>query len=149
MTRPWLNTLGFTAPKRPVSRVFLHCSDSDRPEHDNLATLRRWHLDRGFSELGYSYVVTKDGILHQGRNLETVPAAQKGHNTGSIAVCLTGRHQFTEAQFRTLKQLCAEIHAQLPLATFHGHKEVDAQGKTCPNFRYQDVLGLNAKGELT
>lgn len=149
MTLPWLDTLGFQAPKRPVSRVFLHCSDSDRPEHDSPKTVQRWHLDRGFSGIGYHFLVTKDGVLHPGRPLEQVPAAQQGHNTGTIAVCLTGRHQFTAAQFRTLKQLCAEIQNQLPLVTFHGHKEVDDQGKTCPNFPYREVLGLTAKGELT
>ena len=138
----------FQAPRRPVGRVFVHCSDSDRPAHDNPETIRRWHVDeRGWTDCGYHFVLTRDGVIHPARPLEAVPAAQAGHNTGTIAICLTGRTAFTAAQFETLRALCAAIHEQLPLVTFHGHKEV-SPGKSCPNFAYRDVLGLTARGEL-
>jgi hypothetical protein len=34
----------FKAPKRPVSRVFIHCSASDNPDHDKVSVIRDWHL---------------------------------------------------------------------------------------------------------
>lgn len=144
-----MNTSDFKAPERPVKRVFIHCSDSDVPAHDNVATIRKWHVkERGWKDIGYTFLITKDGTLHPGRDIEAVPAAQAGHNTNTIAVCLTGRAKFTEAQFETMRSLCASVHEQLPLVTFHSHKEV-SPGKTCPNFCLKTVLGLNAKGELT
>ena len=138
----------FSAPKRPVNRVFIHCSDSDNPAHDDVRVIREWHTrDNGWSDVGYHLFITKAGTVQTGRSLEKVPAAQAGHNEGSIAVCLSGRDRFTEAQFAALRALCEQIHGQLPLSTFHGHREVTPY-KTCPNFDYRAVVGLNARGEL-
>lgn len=138
----------FAAPRRPVGRVFLHCSASDSPAHDNLRTIELWHTRRGFSGCGYHYFVRKDGTLERGRDLERDPAAQAGHNRGTIAVCLHGLagDRFTEHQFATLRALCQSIHEQLPLATFHGHCEVSA--KSCPVFPYRAVLNLDARGRM-
>lgn len=138
----------FKAPKRLVKRVFIHCSASDRPEDDNARTINDWHHKRWGTSIGYHFYIRKDGTLEKGRNLEIVPAAQQGHNSGTIAICLGGlrEEKFTQKQFDTLKELCNQIHAELPLATFHGHKEVAA--KECPVFDYKTVLNLDEKGRL-
>lgn len=137
----------FKAPKRLVNRVFIHCSASDNPDHDDVKVIREWHLKRQFDDVGYHLFVRKDGTVQTGRNLEKTPAAQQGNNTGTIAICLGGLNLFTTEQFDSLRDLCEQIHAELPLATFHGHCEVSS--KTCPNFDYQIVLGLDRKGRLT
>ena len=140
----------FKAPKRPVNRVFIHCSASDRPEDDKASVIRDWHLKRGFATIGYHAYIRKDGTVEKGRDLEAVPAAQEGNNSKTIAICLGGlkKEKFTEAQFEALRDLCNQIHEQLPLVTFHGHCEVNS-GKTCPVFSYREVLGLDSKGRLT
>lgn len=137
----------FRAPTRAVNRVFLHCSASDNPDHDDVRVIREWHLKRGFDGVGYHYYIKKDGTLQAGRSLERSPAAQEGHNTGTIAICLGGLARFSEAQFETLRGLCAAIHRQLPLATFHGHREVNP-GKTCPVYDYRAALNLDGKGRM-
>ena len=139
----------FKKPSREVSKVFLHCSASDNPKHDNAATMNAWHKERGFNEIGYHFFIRKDGTIERGRDIEKVPAAQQGHNTGSIAICLHGlkKELFTSAQFSALKSLCQEINFEYHgEVTFHGHKEVAA--KDCPVFDYKKVLGLNSKGEI-
>lgn len=141
-------TYRFKAPARPVSRVFLHCSDSDNPDHDKASVIRDWHLKRGFATIGYHLFIRKSGQIETGRDMEKTPAAQEGSNTGSIAICLSGRDKFTEAQFAALRGLCHQIHSELPLATFHGHREVN-KNKSCPRFAYTLVLGLNDKGQMT
>lgn len=139
----------FRAPKRPVSRVFIHCSASDRPQDDRASVIRDWHIRRGFATIGYHFYVRKDGTVEPGRNLEKIPAAQEGNNTGTIAICLGGleKDRFTEAQFDSLRSLCYSIHEQLPMVTFHGHCEVN-RNKTCPVLDYRKVLRLNSRGEL-
>ena len=122
----------FIKPKRVVDKVFIHCSASDRPEHDNVETIRSWHKARGFNDIGYHYFINKEGVVLPGRGIEKIPAAQVGHNKGSIAICLGGLDHFSEEQFFSLKKLCVEIKAALPGVTFHGHCEVSS--KTCPNF---------------
>ena len=137
----------FLAPVRHIDRVFLHCSASDRPEDDNAATIRQWHLARGFSDIGYHFYIRKDGTVERGRGIEITPAAQEGQNRNTIAVCLGGLRDFTEFQFQSLRNLCGQIHAAVPAATFHGHKEVNP-AKTCPVYDYRAVLCLDGDGRM-
>ncbi len=138
----------FKKPKRKVHHVFIHCSASDRPEHDNIETIRQWHLARGFSDVGYHYFIRKDGTLEKGRPLEKTPAAQKGHNRHTIAICLHGLkiEKFTDAQKETLLKLCKTIDAAYDNISFHGHCEVSA--KACPVIDYKTLLNLDAYGSL-
>lgn len=137
----------FKAPQREVNRVFLHCSASDNPAHDDILVIKRWHLDRGFNDVGYHYFITSFGVIQLGRDLEITPAAQQGHNAHTIAICMHGLTKFTNAQFDTLRALCRAIARELPNVTFHGHREV--ANKACPVFDYKQVLSLDAKGHLT
>lgn len=139
----------FVKPHRPVRKVFIHCTASDVPAHDNIATIDRWHKDRGWSGIGYHFLIHKSGEMSPGRSLEIVPAAQAGYNTGSIAVCLHGlaKDKFTEAQFATLRKFSAAVdRAYNDAVTFHGHCEVAA--KACPVFDYRKVLALDARGQM-
>lgn len=139
----------FNKPNRPIDRVFIHCSASDNPAHDDIEVIRQWHRERGWSNIGYHYFITKNGDIFVGRSLEQTPAAQKGHNKGTIAICLHGleKDKFTEEQFTSLEVLCREIDAAYDFVTFHGHCEVNPH-KTCPVFDYKKVLNLNSKGQI-
>jgi hypothetical protein len=132
---------------RPVSKIFIHCSASDNPKHDNVQVIREWHLERGFNDIGYHFVITKNGNIELGRDINIIPAAQEGHNTNSIAVCLTGNDRFSDNQFISLKNLCTIFSCIIDKKlTFHGHCEVS--NKTCPNFDYKTLLQLDDKGRL-
>lgn len=138
------------APNRAVDRVFIHCSASDRPEHDDIAVMDRWHKNRGWLGVGYHFFIRKDGMVQSGRDLEHTPAAQAGHNTGSIAICLHGLvpQAFTRMQRKSLIALCGEIHrAYGGMVTFHGHGEV--ANKDCPVINVREVLGLDTDGSMT
>ncbi len=139
----------FKKPQRRVDRVFLHCSASDNASHDNVATIRRWHKARGFSDVGYHFFIHKNGKISKGRPIDKIPAAQHGNNTGTIAICLHGlkKGKFTQAQFKAIQSLSQEINrAYFSNISFHGHKEVSA--KACPVFDYKKVLKLDKYGSL-
>jgi hypothetical protein len=61
---------------RPVDRVFIHCSASDdeglRGE-DMVNEIRRWHLARNFSNIGYHVLIDREGKTLAGRTLELTP----------------------------------------------------------------------------
>jgi N-acetylmuramoyl-L-alanine amidase len=147
--------MSYSRPHRDVEKVFIHCSASDREEHDDVEVMRRWHTDpkpsgRGWSDVGYHYFIRKTGRLEEGRDLERTPAAQRGNNTGSIAICLHGLKQenFSGHQFRALTTLCKKINeVHDGQVTFHGHREVAA--KDCPVFDYRRVLGLSTDGVMS
>jgi N-acetylmuramoyl-L-alanine amidase len=141
------NMFTFIKPKRKVARVFLHCSASDNPAHDDVSVMRKWHLEKGWADVGYHYFIKKDGTVQKGRNLELTPSAQKGYNTNSIAICLHGldKSKFTPEQFKALRIMCFNFNFKYQgKITFHGHCEVSA--KACPVFDYKKVLELDDKG---
>lgn len=142
----------FEKPGRPVDRVFLHCSASDNPDHDSVHVIRRWHTaeppeGNGWGDVGYHFFIQKNGGIQQGRALEVSPAAQKGHNTGTIAICCHGLRDFTEAQKSSVHALCKEINeAYSGKITFHGHCEVS--NKSCPVYPYKKWLRLDQAGYM-
>lgn len=128
--------------------MFIHCSASNNPDHDDVSVIRRWHVeDRGWNDVGYHYFITSDGQLQKGRSLEAQPAAQYPYNEGTIAVCLHGLNaeDFTDEQYDVLRALCVAIAREIDV-TFHGHCEVS--DKRCPVFDYVSVLQLTAEGRL-
>ena len=140
----------FVMPERYVNTVFLHCSASNSPFHDHVQVIRRWHTEKGWSDIGYHYFIRTDGTIQSGRDLEKVPAAQKGYNRGSIVICLHGLNEedFTEDQYKALILLCKQIndaYGDLKL-TFRGHREVSS--KLCPVFDYKRILNLNEYGKF-
>lgn len=158
-----LANVGFQKPKRKVTQCFIHCSADSNSKNDDVSVMARWHLQRGFAEVGYHYFIKKDGTLQEGRNIEEIPAAQNefktingikiGGNTNTIAICLHGGggnppiNDFTQEQYKTLKNLCKSINnAYNGKITFHGHCEVSS--KACPVFDYKSVLELNTEGLL-
>ena len=140
----------FVMPERFVDTVFLHCSASSSPFHDHVQVIRQWHTEKGWSDVGYHYFIRSDGTIQPGRDLEKIPAAQKGYNRGSIAICLHGLNEddFTEEQYSALILLCQQIndaYGDLKI-TFRGHREVSS--KLCPVFDYKRILNLNEYGKF-
>jgi N-acetyl-anhydromuramyl-L-alanine amidase AmpD len=142
--------MDFEKPQRFVDRVFLHCSASDKPEHDSVKVMRDWHVNgNGWDDVGYHFFIRKDGKIEAGRDLEKTPAAQRGHNRATIAICLHGLavEKFRKAQFKSVIELCKAIEAAYQgMVSFHGHCEVSS--KSCPVFPYKKVLGLDEHGSM-
>lgn len=122
---------------RKIEKIILHCSDSDHPHHDNIEAIRRWHVnERGWIDIGYHYVITKDGSTYVGRPVETPGAHCKGHNETSIGICLTGRDVFSKEQFLSTSILIRGLQSTFSLTRFtslYFHSEL-SENKTCPNF---------------
>lgn len=139
----------FTKPKRQIERVFLHCSASEMDmEGDALvAEIEKWHRARGFSGVGYHFLIDKKGRRLAGRSLDAIPAAQKDHNRGTIAIMAHGLTDFPVVMLDAVHDLCAEINeAYQGRITFHGHCEVSP--KTCPVYDYRKLLGLDRFGRM-
>ena len=83
----------FKAPVRKINRVFIHCSASDRPEHDDISVIKKWHTSpdpkdpsKPWADVGYHYYIKFNGEIQHGRGLEITPAAQgKPNNSGTKA----------------------------------------------------------------
>ena len=144
--------MNFVKPKRKVDKVFIHCSANDNEifaGHRLYQFIREIHVDQnGWSDVGYHFLIDKVGQVMAGRSLEKIPAAQKGHNTGSIAIMVHGLEDFTGASMEALQKLCKQINEAYDCKlTFHGHCEVS--DKACPVFDYKTVLQLDDEGNMS
>lgn len=142
----WVRKVMFKTT-RPIDKLIIHCS-ATKPSMDiGAKEIRKWHTDKppngnGWSDIGYHYVIRRDGTVEPGRPLALVGAHVAGHNTGSHGICLVGgipEANFTKEQWDQLARVVRAFKAQYPKATVHGHNEFDA-GKACPSFDVQKWL---------
>lgn len=140
---------------RNIDTIIIHCTAtrpdwwSGKTSQEKVDEVRRWHVqDRGWSDIGYHYLIDRDGTLVEGRPLERTGAHAKGHNTGSVGIALFGGHggnvsdqfddNFTEDQDRALRELIDRLKAEHPIVKTIGHNEV--ANKACPTFVVRDWL---------
>ena len=119
-----------------IERVVIHHSASGRST--TFAQIRRWHLERGFSDIGYHFVVLADGTMRQGRQLPTTGAHARGKNSTSIGICAVGDNtredrRWTRSQQAALRELVDACRLLWPGIEVCGHRDVMARGHTeCP-----------------
>ena len=113
---------------RRIDTIIVHCTATKAMRHFNVNDVRRWHIQRGFNDIGYHYLVLVDGTIQTGRPLSIAGAHCQGHNAHSIGVCYVGglNSQGAPADTRT------PAKNQFPNATIHGHRDFAA--KACPCF---------------
>ena len=94
---------GKLLPRSNTNRVVIHHSAS---ADVSSVEIHRWHLQRGWSGIGYHLVIREDGTIEQGRPLNTVGAhAGSEGNSDSIAVCLTGDFTRQPPAIKQMKSL--------------------------------------------
>jgi N-acetylmuramoyl-L-alanine amidase len=126
--------------RRPITEIIVHCSDSPDDRWVSVEEIRTWHIrDRGFRDIGYHYVVLKDGRVETGRNVNIIGAHCYGHNVHSIGVCWVGRHDCNEKQMPALVKLVKDLLFiyNLGPGDVKGHCEYESH-KTCPNLPMDD-----------
>jgi N-acetylmuramoyl-L-alanine amidase len=75
---------------RNIEKIIVHCAATREGQHIKTDTIRNWHLKRGWSDIGYHYVIELDGTIGIGRPIERSGAHTKGLNSNSIGVCYVG-----------------------------------------------------------
>lgn len=73
-----------------VSRIIVHCSDTRPSNVIDIDTIHAWHVARGFSHVGYHFVILPSGIVQVGRPLTKQGAHAVQCNKTSIGVCYVG-----------------------------------------------------------
>ena len=136
-----LSKLNLSVNKRTIKELIVHCSATPEGKDYSIDTIRQWHLQRGFSDIGYHYVIYRDGSIHIGRDESIIGAHCTGHNTNSIGVCYIGgcasdgktpKDTRTTEQKQSLVKLLKELKTKYPQASIHGHR--DFSNKACPSF---------------
>jgi N-acetyl-anhydromuramyl-L-alanine amidase AmpD len=127
-----------------------------RPRVDvGVIEIREWHKARGFTDIGYHFVIRRSGEVEKGRPVEKAGAHVKWHNATTIGICLVGgrddvpvegatsemakqelqwEFNYTEAQLDALVKLVRELQAEHKVKEVLGHRDYKGVTKRCPGF---------------
>lgn len=115
--------------------IVIHHSgiDSDASSYQ----IHQSHLSRGWSGIGYHYLIRKDGSIETGRPIHTEGAHCEGYNDCTIGICLSGNfsyclpseHQMISAE-RIVAYLCSLYGLPLDRQYVLAHRQLSST--SCP-----------------
>ena len=144
---------------RDINLAVIHCTATTEGKDYNVDTIRKWHKSRGFSDIGYHFLIHIDGTIERGRPWDLPGAHAKGYNSDSIGIAYVGGVDFhgnardtrTLAQVHALRGIIGALRAMFPMIKVVGHRDlsVDLNGdgvitkgewmKECPSFNMSDL----------
>lgn len=142
-------------PRKSTDAIVIHCTATPEGKPENVASITAMHKARGFTTIGYHYLIGLNGEEWVGRAPEnSVGAHVSGFNESTIGVSYVGgvtaankaKDTRTEAQKKTMADLIGRLSAKYPKAVVLGHRDLspdtDGDGvvepqewlKQCPCF---------------
>lgn len=141
-------TLGFEKQPeytRDINEVIVHITASN--DNATVADIRAGHLARGFSDIGYHWIVDRAGVVHKGRDESIIGSHVAGYNADTIGISYIARgadgdqngeygKYMTESQRIALEKKIADIltRYKLGIKDVSGHNQYNL-GKACPCFK--------------
>ena len=126
---------------RFINKIIIHCTATPEGRAHTVSDVDRWHNERGFSEIGYHYLIGLNGEIWKGRSIEKVGAHTTGCNTNSIGIAYVGgmtkdmksaKDTRTPEQKESLLKLLTELKATYKDVKVYGHRNF--ANKACPSF---------------
>jgi len=129
-------------PLKRVNFIAIHCAATPPTMNIGVDEIRGWHKAKGWSDVGYHYVIKRDGTIQFGRPQDLMGAHVQGYNVDSLGICLIGgvdaqnraENNFTPQQFDALEVLVRVLLFQFPHAIVQGHRDFPNVNKACPSF---------------
>ena len=144
-----------------IDSIIIHCSATRAGQDLRAKDIDRIHRQRGFSQIGYNFVIDLDGTVENGRPLSidgahcnTKGFSEMSYNKHSVGICYIGgldanghpADTRTEAQKNALRDLVAKLCKEYDIVELLGHRDTspDLNGngevepaeyiKACPCF---------------
>jgi N-acetylmuramoyl-L-alanine amidase len=130
-------------PRKRTDFIVLHCSATRACQDIGAREIRRWHVAKGWKDIGYHFVIRLDGRIEKGRALDLIGSHVAGHNANSVGICLVGglddatfepASTYTSKQWSALKKLLGDLISTYPKASVLGHRDFKGVAKACPCF---------------
>lgn len=133
--------------RKQTTMIILHCSATREGQDVKASKIKKWHLNRGFSDIGYHYIVDLDGTIEKGRDESSIGAHCSGKNATSIGICYVGGcdQNLNAKDTRTKQQKAALIKIvkqmmdkyNIPIEQVYAHYQFCSY-KDCPSFKIED-----------
>ena len=124
---------------------------------NNPVTIERQHMEKGYDDVGYHYLIKRDGTIYEGRKLGYKSANVEKANTGKIGVLVMGdyHHQFwdidddlSKMQLKSTVNLINKLKDYFPLSTLGGHRDFK-ESTVCPgDTLYEEIDKLRLRTDL-
>ena len=140
-----LPTNGSFKRRNSTDEIILHHAEASRA---SVEEVNRWHLERGWTGIGYHFYIRKDGKVYRGRPEWSVGAHAQGHNSRAIGICVEGsymRETMPAAQLNALKELIRTMMAKYPGAKLLRHKDVNSTDCPGTNFPWAEAQKYGAE----
>ncbi len=69
----------FVKSVRKINKIIIHCTATPEGRDIDAETIDKWHINRGWSGIGYHYVVKLDGTIEEGRSVNKTGAHTRGY----------------------------------------------------------------------
>ncbi|MBI1277398.1 MAG: hypothetical protein GC179_04655 [Anaerolineaceae bacterium] len=128
------------------STVAIHHSAIPLDTNETMSSVQDLHMDTNhWADVGYHYVIDKNGIVYEGRDIHVRGASVAGYNTGTIGVCVMGNFEIDSPlaiQLTVLQQVVNWLSAAYTLTHLAAHGEFNPES-LCPGknmLPYLDTL---------
>ena len=134
-----------------IDSIIIHCSATRAGQDLTEKDIDRMHRARGFSQIGYNYVIRIDGAVEKGRSLavdgahcNTKGFSESSYNKHSVGICYIGgldangkpADTRTIAQKAALRELVAKLCKEYEIIEVLGHRDtspdLDGSGEVAP-----------------
>lgn len=133
--------------RETTTQLVVHCAATKPTMDIGVREIRQWHVQQGWLDVGYHYIIRRDGTIEEGRPHDVLGSHVAGHNSTTLGICLVGgidakgqpEANFNPVQYGALEGLLTGMvtgsthegaYTDLPVV---GHRDLNP-GKACPAF---------------
>lgn len=126
---------------RRIDHIVLHHTAT--PLTASPEDIRRIHVEeRGWSDVGYHFIIDKAGKIHGGRHVSVVGSHAGGHNKHTIGVAAIGDNRqpwsrWTSSQHISLRRIIETLTLIYPEASVLRH--CDLKPTYCPGVELDEI----------
>jgi N-acetylmuramoyl-L-alanine amidase len=109
------------------------------------STIKGWHKDKGWKDVGYHGLIEDSGDYIPGRDIDKIGAHALGANRNSLGLCIIGNNTVVGQMWNNIQLITAEtiIEAWLmmfPGSKIAGHCDVGSTKTVCPGIDVREVF---------
>lgn len=146
---------------KTIDSIIIHCTATPEGKPYTAQDINRMHKQRGFSMIGYNFLVLLDGVIELGRPLSMDGAHCLGYNNHSIGVCYVGgldkygkaKDTRTPAQKKALEWLVGDLCKKHDIIEILGHRDtspdLDGDGIVEPHEWIKQCPCFDVRSEFT
>ena len=147
-------------PMLPVNKITLHhdgmpsafTSTSQAAAAEHLESIRKAHLERGFGDVGYHFLIDPSGRVWAGRDLRWQGAHVKDQNEGNLGICIMGNYEIqrpNQAQLQSAQRFVAQAmrYYNVRVNAVYTHREMAPTA--CPGrYMQPELVAIRRSGSL-